>query len=83
LLSSIPVMTSLSFLTSFLKVMTREAHEQRTKHREVDGASSSSQTPCAQSKKLARRLRPSTLCEESSLEDSPPCGATPPTPDEF
>jgi hypothetical protein len=69
LLSSIPVMISLSSLTSFLKVMMREAHEQRTKHREAVGASSSSQTPLAYPKQLTKRRRPSTLCEESSPED--------------
>jgi hypothetical protein len=49
--------------------MMSEAHEQRTKHREAVGASSSSQAPSAYPKQLTKRWTPSTLCEESSLED--------------
>jgi hypothetical protein len=42
LIPSALLMISLIFGYFFLKVMTREAHERRTKHREVAGASSSS-----------------------------------------
>jgi hypothetical protein len=63
--------------------MTRESHERRSKHREVVSASSSSQAPSAQPKQLAKWRRPSSLREDSSLEDSPPRGATPSTPEEF
>jgi hypothetical protein len=34
-------------------------------------------------KQLAKRQRPSSLCEESSPEDSPPRGGTPKSPEEF
>jgi hypothetical protein len=61
----------------------REAHEQCTKNREAGGAASSSQAPSAHPKQLAKRQRPSTLREESSPENSPPRGATPPTPDGY
>jgi hypothetical protein len=67
----------------FLKVMTREARERRTKHREVTDASGSSRVPSAQLKQLAKRRRPNSLREDSSPEDSPPHGATPSTPEEF
>jgi hypothetical protein len=63
--------------------MTREGHERCSKHCEAVGASSSSQAPVAQPKKLAKRARPLSLREESSPEDSPPRGATPDSPEEF
>jgi hypothetical protein len=63
--------------------MTREGHERCSKHREVVGASSSSQAPVAQPKKLVKRAQPSSLCEDPSPKDSPPHGATPSSPDEF
>jgi hypothetical protein len=75
-------MISLSSLTFFLKVMTREAHEQCTNHHEAVGASSSSRAPSAHPKQLTKRQRPSTLREESSPEDSLPRGAAP-TPNEY
>jgi hypothetical protein len=58
----------------FLKVMMREAHQRRTKHREVAGASGSSRAPSAQ---------PNNLHEDSFPEDSAPRGATPSTPNEL
>jgi hypothetical protein len=63
--------------------MARDGHEQCSKHREEAGASSSSRDPTVQPKKLAKRPRPSTLREESSLEDSLSRGGTPDSPDEF
>jgi hypothetical protein len=61
--------------------MAREGHEHRTKHHQDIGASSS-HVPVAMSKQLAKRRRQSSLREESSLEDSPPHGGTPESPDE-
>jgi hypothetical protein len=43
-------MISLIFGYFLLKVMTREARERHTKHREVSGASGSSRVPSAQPK---------------------------------
>jgi hypothetical protein len=63
--------------------MARENHERCTKHHEMVGASSSSRAPTAQAKKLAKQIRPSTLREDSSVEDSPPHGGTPDSPEEF
>jgi hypothetical protein len=63
--------------------MTREGHERHSKHREAAGASSSSRAPVARHKKLAKRAWPSSLHEDSTSEDSPPCGATPDSPEEF
>jgi hypothetical protein len=48
--------------------------ERRSKHRQVVSASSSG--PSAKPKKLAKRPRPSSYQEESSLEVSPPRGGT-------
>jgi hypothetical protein len=58
----------------FLKAMAR-GDERRSKHRQDVGDSSSG--PSAKSKKLAKRLRPSSYQEESSLEVSPPRGGIP------
>jgi hypothetical protein len=66
---------------SFLKVMAREGHECHTKHRQ-DVGGSSAHDPTARDKQLAKRRRPSSLCEESSPEASPPRGGTPESPDE-
>jgi hypothetical protein len=63
--------------------MMCEGHERLSKHHEAAGASSSSQAPIAQPKKLAKRACPLSLREESSPEDSPPRGATPNSPEEF
>jgi hypothetical protein len=49
--------------------------ERRSKHHQDVGASSSG--PSANPKKLAKRPRPSSYQEESSLEVSPPRGGTP------
>jgi hypothetical protein len=49
--------------------------EHRLKHRQDVGASSCG--PSAKPKKLAKRLRPNSYREESSLEASPPRGGTP------
>jgi hypothetical protein len=54
-------MISLYFPYLSLKVMAREDHERRTKHRESAGASSSSRAPTAQPKKLAKCLDPATF----------------------
>jgi hypothetical protein len=53
--------------------MTR-GDERRLKHRQDIGASSSG--PSTKPKKLAKRPRPSSYQEESSLEASPPRGGT-------
>jgi hypothetical protein len=45
--------------------MEHQGHKRRSKHREVAGASGSSQAPTSHSKKLAKRQRPN-LWEESS-----------------
>jgi hypothetical protein len=66
-----------------MKVMTREGHERPSKHREATDASGSSWAPTAQTKKLAKRPRPSSLHEDSTPEDSPTHAATPTTPDEY
>jgi hypothetical protein len=58
--------------------MTCEGYERHSKHHEVGSASSSSQTPTAKPKKLAKWARPSSL-----HEDSPPYVATPDSPNEF
>jgi hypothetical protein len=63
--------------------MAGEGQEHRSKHRqEVDG-SGSSKAPTTHLKKLAKRARPISLREESSLEGSPPRGGTPKSPDEI
>jgi hypothetical protein len=67
----------------FLKVMTCEGRERRSKHREAAGASSSRRAPVTHPKKLANRAQPSSLHEDSTPEDSPPHGASPDSPDEF
>jgi hypothetical protein len=61
--------------------MAREGHEHRTKHRQ-DVGGSSTHAPTAKNKQLAKRQRPSSLCEESSPEASPPRGGTPESPNE-
>jgi hypothetical protein len=61
--------------------MTCEGHECHTKHRQ-DVGGSSTHAPAARNKQLAKRRRPSSLYEESSPEASPPCGATPESPNE-
>jgi hypothetical protein len=61
--------------------MAHEGHEHRTKHRQ-DVGGSSTHAPTAKNKQLAKRQRPSSLCEESSPEASPPRGGTPESPDE-
>jgi hypothetical protein len=63
--------------------MAREGHERRSKQRQETGGSSSSRAPFAHPKKHAKRPRPSSLREESTLEDSPPRGGTPESPDEL
>jgi hypothetical protein len=69
------------FAYSFLKVMTRQGHERRTKHRQ-DVGGSLSRSPSAMPKQVAKRRRPSSLREESSPKDFPPRGGTPESPDE-
>jgi hypothetical protein len=49
--------------------------ERRSKHHQ--NVSASSNGPSAKPKKLAKKPRPSSYQEESSLEVSPPCGGTP------
>jgi hypothetical protein len=63
--------------------MVGEGHERLSKHRQEAGGSSSSRAPTAHPKKLTKRARPSTFWEESSPEDSPPCGGSPESPNEF
>jgi hypothetical protein len=75
-------MLSPSSFFSFLKVMAREGHEHRTKHRQ-DVSGSSSHAPAAKPKQLTKRQRPSSLREESSPENSPPRGGTPKSPEEY
>jgi hypothetical protein len=63
--------------------MVGEGKECRSKHCQEAGGSGSSRAPITHPKKLAKRVRPSSLREESSPKDSPPCGGTPESPDEF
>jgi hypothetical protein len=63
--------------------MAGEGQERCSKHCQEPGGSSTSRAPTAHPKKLAKRARPSYLREESSLEDSPPRGGTPESPDEL
>jgi hypothetical protein len=63
--------------------MAGEGQEQRSKHYQEAGWFGSSRAPTAHRKKLAKRSRPIYLREESSPEDSPPCGGTPKSPDEL
>jgi hypothetical protein len=72
---------SYSYSYSFLKVMAREGHECRTKHRQ-DVGGSSTHALAARNKQLAKRWRPNSLREESSPEASPPRGDTPESLDE-
>jgi hypothetical protein len=61
--------------------MAHEGHEHRTKHRQ-DVGGSSTHSPVARNKQLAKRRRPNSLHEESSPKASPPCGGTLESPDE-
>jgi hypothetical protein len=61
--------------------MAREGHERHTKHRQNVGGSST-HALAASNKQLAKRWRPSSLCEESSPDASPPRGGTLESPDE-
>jgi hypothetical protein len=63
--------------------MAHEGHKRRSKYRLEAGGSSSSWGPSAQPKTLTKRQHPSTLCEESSHEDSPPRGSTLDSLEEF
>jgi hypothetical protein len=61
--------------------MACEGHERCSNQRQEVGGSGSSRAPSTHPKKLAKRARPASLREESSPEDSPPCGGTPESPD--
>jgi hypothetical protein len=64
-----------------LKVLAREGHECRIKHRQ-DVGGSSTHAPATRNKQLAKKRRPSSLHEESSPDASSPRGGTPESPDE-
>jgi hypothetical protein len=63
--------------------MAHEGHERHSKQRQETEGSSSSRAPSAHPKKLAKRVRPSSLREESTLEESTPSGGTPDSLDEL
>jgi hypothetical protein len=62
--------------------MAGEGHERRSKQCQEAGGSSSSRGPSSHPKKLVKRPRSNSLREESSPEDSPPCGGTLDSPKE-
>jgi hypothetical protein len=63
--------------------MAHKGQERHSKQCQETGGSSSSRAPTAHPKKLAKRARPSSLREDSSPEDSPPCAGTPESPNEL
>jgi hypothetical protein len=70
--SFVDILLSGSVLTGHIRPLTRHI---RTR---PDISS-----PSTHPNNLAKRQRPSSLREESSPEDSPPCGGTPNSPEEF